>query len=265
MIKRNLIWTPFLTLLFRDIKRVYIVKVQAVLTPVVTQSLYLLIFGVSLGKVVNISDQFSYLEFIIPGLVALAALNQSFQNGSAAVFTMKITGEIIDIKTTTLSNQQIIFAFTLSSLVRAIIVSSLTLLVGEGFHYFYQGSWIPINNIFWLAGFVILASLSFSMLGLSIGIASKTFDQVSAVNGFIIAPLIYLGGVFFDLDKLSLFWQKISLFNPLFYFVNGIRYSFLGVSDVPVLEAFMFASLSLIIIYGITYFFVLKGHFHSPT
>lgn len=264
MVKRDLTWTPFLSFFYRDLKRIYKVKVQTIFTPLVTQSLYLLIFGVSLGKVIRISENFSYLQFIIPGLIALAVLNQSFQNGSSSIFTMKITGEIIDIKSTVLSVQQVIFAVGLSGLVRAIIVSSLTLCIGELFHSIYEGSWLPIAHIQWLVVFTILGGLCFAMLGLAVGMASKTFDHIGAINGFVIAPLIYLGGVFFDLDKLSAFWQTVSLFNPLFYFVNGIRYSFLGASDVPPMQSLIFTVLSLVIIYFITYFFVSRSSFQKP-
>ncbi len=261
MVKRDLNWTPFLFFLYRDIKRFYKVKVQTIFTPLITQSLYLVIFGISLGKVVRISEHFSYLEFIIPGLISLAAINQSFQNGSSSIFVMKITGEIIDIKSTALSVQQIIFGVALSGLLRGVIVSLLTLFVGELFHYFYEGSWLIVSNIYWLMVFICLSSFSFAMVGLSIGIISKSFDQIGAISGFIIVPLIYLGGVFFDLDKLSIFWQKLSMFNPLFYFVNGIRYSFLGISDVPVIQSFVFSLLSLGLTYFVAYISVSKGSF----
>jgi len=264
-IKRNLSWTPFLFFLYRDIKRFYKIYVQTILIPLMTQGLYLIIFGVSLGKVVQISEQFSYLQFIIPGLISMAAINQAFQNGSSSIFVMKITGEIIDIKSTALSVQHIVFGVALSGLLRGLIVSLLTLGLGEGFHYFYEGSWLPVAHIYWLMTFVILSSFSFAMLGLSIGVVSKTFDQVGAISGFVILPLIYLGGVFFDLDKLSLFWQKVSVFNPLFYFVNGIRYSFLGISDVPVAQSFILSLVSFSLAYLIAYKSVSKGSFQRTS
>lgn len=261
MTKKNLFWVPFLFYLYRDIHRTYKVKVQTIFTPLVTQSLYLLIFGVSLGKVVHISDQFSYLQFIIPGLVALVALNQPFANGSSSVFTMKITGEIIDIRSTVLTPLQVIIATGFSGVVRGVVVSFLTLLVGEIFHYMYEGSWLAIGNIYWLTLFIVLAGFCFSILGLSVGMASRTFDHIGAINGFVVTPLIYLGGVFFDLEKLSPFWQKVSLLNPLCYFVNGIRYAFLGVSDISVLNCLFFIIFSLFGFIGISYYFVSKPRY----
>lgn len=261
MPKKDLRWTPFLFFLYRDINRFYKVKVQTVLSPLISQALYLIIFGVSLGKIVKISEQFSYLQFIIPGLVAMALINQSFQNGSSSIFSMKITGEIIDIKSTALNIQQIIFGVAFSGLVRGLIVSLLTLILGEAFHFYFEGEWLPLRHFFWFFSFLTLGGVVFAMLGFSVGIWSKTFDHIGAISGFVILPLIYLGGVFFDLDTLSPFWQKASVFNPLLYFVNGIRYSFLGVSDIPVLRAFIVVFLSLLGSYGLACLSAFKGTF----
>ena len=259
--KNNLLFTPFLFFFWRDVNRFFKVKVQTIVTPVTNQIMYLVIFGISLGRIVKISDQFSYLQFIIPGLVALSLINQSFQNGSSSIFTMKITGEIIDIKTTPLSPQQIIFAISLSGFLRGIIVSSMTLIIAQIFHFIFEGGFLPIYNWFWMISFLILGGLSFSALGLSVGIWSKSFDHIGAIGGFVILPLIYLGGVWFDLDTLSPFWKQVSIFNPILYLINGLRYSFLGVSDIPVYTAFLMSLLSLFASYAIAYFMVFKGSF----
>lgn len=261
MIKRELIWTPFLFLLYRDVKRFYKVKIQTVLMPLVTYSIYLIIFGVSLGRVINIHESFTYLEFIIPGLITLGAMNNAFENGSSSLFTMKITGEIIDLKSTALHPQQIIWAMTLSGLLRGIVVGSLTLGLGEVFHYFYQGVWLPVHSISGLLAFIILGGAVFAQIGLSVGIWSRSFDHIGAVRGFIILPLIYFGGVFFDLEKLAPFWQTASLFNPLFYFVNGIRWSVLGEADISPVRALTMVFMILILAHFIAWFFVKRGSF----
>ena len=260
--KRNLVWYPFLALFIRDMHRFYKVKIQTLVMPIITYSLYLVIFGISLGKLITINE-LSYLNFIIPGLVALGVINNSFQNGSSSVFIMKITGEIIDIKSTTLHFQQIIWAITLSSLIRGIFVGFLTIGVGQLFHYFYEGSWISIHHLSWLVTFMVLGGAIFSKIGLFVGLWSKSFDHISAIGGFIILPLIYLGGIFFDLDKLSPIWQKISLFNPVLYFVNGIRYGFLGQSDIPIIESFSIALLGLLAAHLLACYSVFKGSYHK--
>ena len=261
MVKKDLKWTPFVFFFYRDVNRFFKVKVQTILSPLISQALYLVIFGVSLGKVVQISDQFSYLQFIIPGLVAMSLINQSFQNGSSSIFSMKITGEIIDIKSTALNIQQIIFGLAFSGLIRGLIVSLLTLSLGEIFHLFFEGRFLPLQSFPWLMAFLILGGVVFAILGFSVGIWSKTFDHIGAISGFVILPLIYLGGVFFDLDTLSPFWQTVSVFNPLLYFVNGVRYSFLGVSDIPVVQAFIVVFISLFGSYGLACLSAYKGTF----
>lgn len=261
MLKKNLAITPFFFLFYRDVSRFFKVKVQTILSPLISQALYLIIFGVSLGKVVKISDQFSYLQFIIPGLIAMALINQSFQNGSSSIFSMKITGEIIDIKSTALNIQQIIFAVALSGLLRGLIVSLLVLILGELFHLHFEGSLLPLHSFYWLIAFLFLGGVIFAMLGFSVGLWSKTFDHIGAISGFVILPLIYLGGVFFDLDTLSPFWQTVSVFNPLLYFINGVRYSFLGASDTPILQSFLVVFLSLFGAYLLACLTALKGTF----
>lgn len=261
MNKKDLRWTPFLFFLYRDINRFYKVKVQTILSPLINQALYLVIFGVSLGKVVKISEQFSYLQFIIPGLTAMSLINQSFQNGSSSIFSMKITGEIIDIKSTALNIQQIIFGVAFSGLIRGLIVSLLTLSLGECFHFYFEGELLPLHSALWFFAFLTLGGMVFAMLGFSVGMWSKTFDHIGAISGFVILPLIYLGGVFFDLDTLSPFWQKVSVFNPLLYFVNGIRYSLLGISDIPVFQSFCVIFLSALTAYILACLTALKGAF----
>lgn len=265
MPKRNLLITPFLFFFYRDISRVFKVKVQTIFAPLISQTLYLVIFGVSLGRVVTISDQFSYLEFIIPGLVAMSLINQSFQNGSSSIFSMKITGEIIDIKSTALNVQQIICGIALSGLLRGLIVSGLTLLMGQLFHLYFEGGFLPLGSALWLFVFLVLGGMAFAMLGFSVGIWSKTFDHIGAINSFVILPLIYLGGVWFDLDTLSPFWQKLSILNPLLYFVNGIRYSFLSVSDIPVVQAFWIVLFSLFVTYIVACLATFKGSFQRAS
>ena len=260
-VKRDLIWTPFLFFLFRDVKRVYKVKVQTVVIPCVNSFLYLIIFGVSLGQVVSIKPGLSFLHFIIPGLVALGVIVQSFQNGSSSIFGMKITGEIIDVKSTALSLHQIILAVSLSGLLRGFIVGALNLSMGQIFFFIYEGGWMPIHSPLLLVLFVVLGGFGFAGVGLFGAIWAKNFDQIGAIAGLILTPLMYLGGVFFDLDKLSLFWQKVSLLNPLFYFVNGIRHSILGESDVAIFQSVCMAALTVLFAYALALYGLSRGVF----
>lgn len=264
-VKRDLLWTPFLFILLRDVKRFYKVRVQTILIPLINSFLYLIIFGVSLGQVVNIRPGLSFLHFIIPGLVALGVIVQSFQNGSSSIFGMKITGEIIDIKSTALSFHHIIVAFGLSGLLRGFTVSLLTLCLGQVFFFIYQETWMPVHSFPLLLLFILFGGLSFAALGLFCGIMAKNFDQIGAITGLALTPLVYLGGVFFDLEKLSFFWQKVSLLNPLFYFVNGIRYSILGQADISLFQCLSVAISALVFAYMIALYGLYRGVFQRAT
>lgn len=233
----DLVWTPFITLYSREMKRFLKVIVQTVFTPLVTASLYLLIFGVSLGRNITISSGSSYLAFLIPGLVMMAVLNNSFQNSSSSIVAGKFSGDLEDWKVVPLSNQQIVWALSFGGLSRGIIVGLITYLVGSVFHLVIEGSFLIPEHPLWLLFFLAVGGLSFAKLGISVAFWAKTFDQLSAVGTFLLLPLIYLGGVFFSLKGLHPFWQALSKFNPVLYFINGVRYGTIGHSDVDVFVA----------------------------
>ena len=243
----DLHWIPFYSLLRREVNRFVKVIVQTVLTPFINSSLYLLIFGVSLGQSIHLKGSINYLAFLIPGLVMMGCLNNSFQNSSSSVVTARIGGDLEDFKVSALSTQQMIWAFSLGGLLRGFIVGGITFLIGEVFYYFTMGGWLGIVHPVMLVVFLILGSLTFAKIGIAVAYWAKSFDQLSAVTGFILVPLTYLGGVFFSLELLHPFWQKVSQLNPLLYFINGVRYSVLGVSDVDATTAFIVSVVAMIL------------------
>ncbi|MCB0394360.1 MAG: ABC transporter permease [Bdellovibrionales bacterium] len=235
--ERNLVSTPFFWLFYKEVRRFWRVKGQTLFSPLIQSSLYLLIFGVSLGKSVTMSNGFTYMEFLIPGLIMMSALNNSFQNCASTIVTSRFHGDIQDLKIVPLSDIQIISAFALGGLVRGFAVASVTLFTCEFFFYFTQGRFMPIQHpeIFLL--FLVLGSLAFGFLGVTTGFWAKGFEHVNAIGGFVLLPLLYLGGVFYSIETLHPFWQAISKANPLLYFVNGVRYGMLGESDVSLTKA----------------------------
>ena len=234
---------PFLALFYREIRRFMKVFIQTILTPLVTASLYFLIFGLSLD--VQLADGTPYLAFLIPGVVMMGCLNNSFQNTSSSVVSSKFTGELEDYKVAPLGSQQFVWALSFGGLIRGVIVSVVTFLVGQLFYYNSYDRFLSVIHPFYLFFFLLVGGLSFAKLGLSVAIWARTFDQMMAVNGFLITPLIYLGGVFFSLETLSNFWQQVSMFNPLLYLINGVRYAILGHSDVSVGVAIVVVVLTL--------------------
>ncbi len=259
--ERDLVWTPFFVLLYREIKRFAKVLAQTIFIPAINSFIYLLIFGVSLGKNIQALKGLSYLEFLIPGLVMMGCMNNSYQNGSSSLLGMKFTGEIVDIKASPLTTQQIIWAMSLGGLCRGLVVGLVVLLSGEIFYYFHEGMWLIPAHPFYFVLFCIIGGLAFTKLGIAVAFWAKSFDHVSAIGGFIILPLISLGGVFFSLDNLSPFWAKVSYFNPLLYFINGVRYGVLGLSDVPVNVALWISLFGLFLFHIVAIVTLKKGSY----
>lgn len=259
--KQNITWVPFAMFFWREIRRFMKVSVQTVVAPLISSSLYLLIFGVSLGKSINLSSNVSYLAFLIPGLVMMGCLNNAFGNSSSSVVGSKFAGELEDYKVSPLSYTQIIWALSLGGLVRGLMVAAVTLMVGEVFYFVQHNTWLEIDNIFLLLMFLSIGGLSFAMMGVSVAVWAKSFDHLSAFSSFLLLPLIYLGGVFYSVEALPAFWQTISQFNPLLYLINGVRYAILGVSDVSLGSAFVMSMAMLIFFYILTYVSFKKGSF----
>ncbi|MCB0391069.1 MAG: ABC transporter permease [Bdellovibrionales bacterium] len=259
MTKQNFL--PFLMLYYKELRRFNKVFIQTVLTPLITSSLYLLIFGISLGKNINLLNNIPYLAFIIPGLVMMGVLNNAYQNSSTSIISGKFSGDLQDLRVTPLSNHQIIWALALGGLTRGLLVGTITFFVGQIFYFVNYGSMIQVQNYLILFVFMIIGGLSFAMFGLSVAFWAKTFDQLSAVGSFILTPLIYLGGVFFSLENLHPFWQGLSKFNPLLYFINGVRYGILGQTDVTLWLALGVSFASLTVIYIIAWHSLKKSNF----
>jgi ABC-2 type transport system permease protein len=257
----ELTWTPFLSLLKKEISRFMRVVVQTLLIPLVNSFLYLLIFGVSLGQNIQTSMGISYLAFLIPGIVMMAVLNNAFQNSSSSVITSKFHGDLEDLRTVPLSPFQVIAAFSLGGLIRGIMVGLIVMIVGQLLHFWAQGSWVDIHNVFVLVLFLIVGGLTFAQLGICVAFWARTFDQMSAFGGFILLPLMYLGGVFFSLDQLHPFWRALSRANPMLYFINGVRYGMLGHSDIPWTVAAFFALASLFVIGSLAWRSIKNGSY----
>lgn len=254
-------WTPFLTLVRREVHRFLKVWAQTVLTPLVSSSLYFLIFGVSLGKNIQLMGGVPYLSFLIPGLVVLGCFNNAFQNSSSSIATARFGGELEDFKVAPLTNQQLIWAFCIGGLIRGLTVATVTFVVGEAFHYLVLGELQSFAQFHFFILFLCIGGLSFAALGVTVAFWAKTFDQLSAVSGFILVPLLYLGGVFFSIESLHPFWQTVAKFNPLLYLTNGARYGLIGASDLNVWHCLIVGILALILTHALAYRTLKKASF----
>ena len=245
--KQNIKLNPFLMLFWKEIRRYMKVSVQTVLTPAVNSTLYLIIFGVSLGSSIKTGFDVPYLSFLISGLVMMGCLNNSFQNTASSIVSGKFSGDLEDLKVVPLGAQQIIWAMCLGGVTRGLMVSSVNLLVGQLFYYSYYKEFFAIESPFLLIFFLVVGALVYAKLGMFVAFLAKSFDQMSAVSAFVLQPLSFLGGVFFSLNNLSPFWQKVSMYNPVLYFINGVRLSTIGVSDVSLKSAVIVSLVSLVL------------------
>lgn len=247
----QLAFIGFTTLLRKECLRFYRVVGQTIFSPLINASLYLLIFGVNLADKIALQNGVNYLQFIIPGLVALAVLNNSFQNASSSITISRFHGDLQDLKIAPLSPFQIVWAYAIAGTIRGFLVGLAVMVIGQLFYIIQYGELYSIAHWAWLFWFLITAGITFALLGLSVALFAKNFDQVSAIGAFVILPLIYLGGVFFSIETMHPLWKAISYVNPLLYLINGIRYAFLGTSDITLQVT---STLSVVFI-GITYYF----------
>ena len=218
--------TGWQTLFYKEILRFWKVGFQTVGAPVLTAVLYMLIFGHVLQGRVLVYDKISYTAFLVPGLVMMSVLQNSFANSSSSLIQSKIMGSLVFVLLTPLSHWHWFFAYVGSSVVRGLLVGTgvfaVTVFFGQ------PGFEAPI----WIAVFAVLGSAMLGALGVIAGLWAEKFDQMATFQNFIIMPMTFLSGVFYSIHSLPPVWQKISHLNPFFYMIDGFRYGFFGVSDV---------------------------------
>ncbi len=220
----------FVTLLYKELLRFWKVSFQTIAAPVLTALLYLLIFSHVLeSRVTVFGGQVRYTAFLVPGLVMMAVLQNSFANASSSLIQSKITGNLIFVLLPPLSPLDIYGAYVLGAMLRGTVVGLGVYAVTLGF----VPALVHLAHPLWAAAFALLGSAILATLGLIAGISADKFDELAAFQNFLIIPLTFLSGVFYSIHTLPPFWQVLSHFNPFFYMIDGFRYGFFGLSDVP--------------------------------
>ena len=201
---------------------------QSLVAPVIATSLYFVVFGAAIGSRITEIEGIPYGAFIVPGLVMLMLLTQSVANASFGIYFPRFTGTIYEHLSAPISPVEIVTGFVGAAATKSIILGLIILATA--------GLFVPlhIEHPFWMAGFLLLTAITFSLLGFVIGIWADGFEQLQLVPLLIITPLTFLGGTFYSLNVLPPVWQTVSLFNPVVYLVSGFRWSFYGTSDVSV-------------------------------
>ena len=216
----------FQTLFYKEVQRFWKVATQTVLAPVVTALMYLMIFGHVLEGRVQVYPGVNYTSFLIPGLVMMSVLQNSFANTSSSLIQSKISGNLVFILLPPLSHWNILSAYILAAMVRGLSVGSGVFLITA---WFGQLSFV---SPLWILAFALLGSAMLGTMGLVAGIWAEKFDQLAAFQNFLIMPATFLAGVFYSIHSLPPVWQTVSHFNPFFYMIDGFRYGFFGHSDV---------------------------------
>jgi ABC-2 type transport system permease protein len=205
---------------------------QSLVTPVITTSLYFVVFGAAIGPRMATMDAVPYGAFIVPGLVMLAIFTESLNNASFGIYLPKFTGTIYELLSAPISPLEIAIAYVGAATTKSVVLGAVILITANLF--------VPvrIDHPVWMVAFLVLTATSFCLFGFILGIWAKSFEQLSFIPMLVITPLTFLGGAFYSIDLLPGAWKTFSLFNPIVYLINGFRWSFYGVSDVPVVASF---------------------------
>lgn len=240
-------------LFIKEIRRFYSVVVQTVFAPVVATLLYLLVFGQVLNTQVEVFSGANYSQFLIPGLVMMAILQNAFANTSSSLIQSKMHGNLTFVLLSPISPLELYIAFVAASIVRGIAVGFAILVIGI---IWFDLSW---QSPLWIMLFAVLSAAMMGGLGMLAGIISDKYDHLAAFQNFVIMPLTFLSGVFYSIHALPGVWQEISQFNPFFYMVDGFRYGFFGQSDVSVYLSLSVTLLFLMIVSAINLILLHKG------
>jgi ABC-2 type transport system permease protein len=211
-----------------ELARFFRTLFQSIASPVISTSLYFIVFGSAIGSRMAEIDGVTYGAFIVPGLTMLSILTESISNASFGIYMPKYSGTIFELLSAPVSAFEIVMGYVGAAATKSIILGAVILLTARLFVPF------TIAHPLWMVAFLVLTSVTFSLFGFIIGVWADGFEKLQIIPMMIVTPLTFLGGSFYSINMLPPFWQKITLFNPVVYLVSGFRWSFYGVSDVGV-------------------------------
>ncbi|MBP6113758.1 MAG: ABC transporter permease [Acinetobacter sp.] len=249
----NQLKVALFTLVQKEVRRFMRIWPQTLLPPAITMSLYFVIFGNLVGSRIGEMGGFSYMQFIVPGLIMMAIITNSYSNVSSSFFSAKFQKSIEELVMSPVPLHLILWGYVIGGVCRGVLVGLIVTLMSLFF------TDLAIHNIFITIYTVIVTSLLFSLGGLINAVYAKSFDDISIIPTFVLTPLTYLGGVFYAISALSPFWQNLSLINPIVYMVNAFRYGILGHSDVNVTLSLIFVTVCCGILYAIAYYLLSRG------
>lgn len=238
-------WVAFRTILRKEIRRFIRIWPQTLLPSAITMSLYFVIFGSLIGSRIGDMGGFSYMEFVVPGLIMMAIVTNSYSNVVSSFFGSKFNHSVEELLVSPTPNYVILMGYVTGGVIRGLLVAMIVTCVSLFF------TRLQIHSFSVVVGGVVLTSVLFALAGFINAVFANSFDDISIIPTFVLTPLIYLGGVFYSLDLLPDFWAAVSKLNPLVYVVNAFRFGVLGVADVSV--AFAFSMLGGFTVVAFTY------------
>ena len=237
-----------------EMARTFRTLMQSIASPIISTSLYFVVFGAAIGSRMGEIEGVNYGAFIIPGLIMLSLMTESISNASFGIYMPRFSGTIFEVLSAPVSYVEIIIGYVGAAATKSIILGILILITARLF--------VPYDILhpFWMIGFLILTAITFSLFGFIIGLWADGFEKLQIIPLMIITPLTFLGGTFYSIKMLPPIWQKITLFNPVVYLVSCFRWSFYGVADVNVLVSFGMTMLFLVICIAIVWWMFKTGY-----
>jgi ABC-2 type transport system permease protein len=246
-------WIAFSTILSKEIRRFLRIWVQTLLPPVITMSLYFVIFGALIGSRIGQMEGFDYMAFVVPGLIMMSVITNSYSNVVSSFFSAKFQHFVEELLVSPTPNYLILLGYVLGGVARGLMIGLIVTVVSSFF------TDLEIHNLPVTVAIVFLTSVLFALAGFVNAVFANSFDDISIVPTFVLTPLTYLGGVFYSISLLPEFWQKVSMLNPVLYMVNAFRYGFLGVSDIDIRFAFLGIAVFIVALFSYALYLLNTG------
>jgi ABC-2 type transport system permease protein len=247
-------YIAFKTIVIKEVLRFSRIWLQTILPPVITTALYFIIFGRLIGPQIGQMQGFDYIDYIVPGLIMMAVITNSYANVVSSFFSAKFQRNIEEMLVSPTPNYVILLGYITGGVCRGLSVGVAVTTVA----WFFSD--LSFTHILVIISTVLLTAVLFSIAGLINGVYAMSFDDISIIPTFVLTPLTYLGGVFYSIDMLSSFWQNASLLNPILYMVNAFRYGFLGISDIPLTTSYIIIIGFIIVLFQMSLYLLNKGH-----
>jgi ABC-2 type transport system permease protein len=251
LLRVNLI--GFSTIVRREYRRIMRIWLQTIVPPAITMTLYFVIFGSLIGRRIGEMDGVPYTTFIAPGLIMMSVITNSFGNVVSSFFSGKMQLHLEEMLVSPMSYATIVMGYVTGGVIRGLLVASLVTIVALFF------ADLTVAHPFITFSVIVLTSVVFSLGGLLNALFAKTFDDIAIIPTFVLAPLTYLGGVFFSTSLLSPVWQNIAEVNPILYMVNAFRYGMLGQSDIPIVHAYAIILIAVAVLFSLAMILLKRG------